>query len=54
MPKADRSAEVVRALFETSGLPLAKYVPVTPSTFGEDARYTEVAAPCCGVFMNGL
>ena len=32
------------ALFERCGLPLAKYVPVTPSTFGEDASSIDVAA----------
>ena len=30
-----------------------KYLPVTPSTSGEDARYTDVSAPWAGLLKNG-
>src|SRR5664280_1755037 len=36
------------------GLHLTKYQPVTSVTSGDDARYTDVRAPCSGVRMNGL
>ncbi len=40
------------ALDDVFGLLLAQNRPVTPSTSGEDARYSEVAAPRSGLFMN--
>jgi hypothetical protein len=33
---------------------LAKYLPLTPSTSGEDAKYMEVSAPFSGLFMRGV
>ena len=33
---------------------MTKYLPLKPSTSGEDAKYTEVCAPFSGLFMRGL
>src|ERR1043165_229703 len=42
LPKALSSASV-EGVFS---LHLSKYLPVTPFTSGDEARYTEVLAPC--------